>query len=78
MKSLRPILFLLLLVAAPRIASALTIVYPVEAIAAVVSRVKHVHIRDCKGRQQSPGAPELHQLITNWQPHASSQHSPVV
>lgn len=32
---------------------------PVEAIAAVVSRVKHVHIRDCKGRQQSPGKPEL-------------------
>jgi sugar phosphate isomerase/epimerase len=32
---------------------------PVEAIAAVVSRVKHVHIRDCKGRQQSPGKPEM-------------------
>ena len=32
---------------------------PVEAIAAVVSRVKHVHIRDCKGRQQNPGAPEM-------------------
>jgi sugar phosphate isomerase/epimerase len=32
---------------------------PVEAIAAVVARVKHVHIRDCKGRQQSPGAPEM-------------------
>jgi sugar phosphate isomerase/epimerase len=32
---------------------------PVEAIAAVASRVKHVHIRDCKGRQQSPGTPEL-------------------
>jgi len=31
---------------------------PVEAIAAVISRVKHVHIRDCKGRQQRPGAPE--------------------
>jgi sugar phosphate isomerase/epimerase len=31
---------------------------PVEAIAAVVSRVKHVHIRDCKGRQAGPGAPE--------------------
>jgi sugar phosphate isomerase/epimerase len=31
---------------------------PVEAIAAVVSRVKHVHIRDCKGLQQSPGKPE--------------------
>jgi sugar phosphate isomerase/epimerase len=30
---------------------------PVEAIAAVVSRVKHVHIRDCKGRQQNPGTP---------------------
>lgn len=32
---------------------------PVEAIAAVISRVKHVHIRDCKGKQQGPGAPEL-------------------
>ncbi|NLS77365.1 MAG: sugar phosphate isomerase/epimerase [Chloroflexi bacterium] len=30
---------------------------PVEAIAAVISRVKHVHIRDCKGRQQGPGSP---------------------
>jgi sugar phosphate isomerase/epimerase len=32
---------------------------PVEAIAAVISRVKHVHIRDCKGRQQGPGTPEM-------------------
>lgn len=32
---------------------------PVEAIAAVIKRVKHVHIRDCKGRQQSPGKPEM-------------------
>jgi sugar phosphate isomerase/epimerase len=31
---------------------------PVEAIAAVISRVKHVHIRDCKGMQQEPGAAE--------------------
>ena len=31
---------------------------PVDAIQAVVSRVKHVHIRDCKGRQQGPGKPE--------------------
>lgn len=31
---------------------------PVEAIGAVISRVKHVHIRDCKGRQQGPGKPE--------------------
>lgn len=31
---------------------------PVEAIAAVIDRVKHVHIRDCKGRQAGPGAPE--------------------
>lgn len=31
---------------------------PVEALAAVISRVKHVHIRDCKGRQQNPGKPE--------------------
>jgi len=32
---------------------------PVEAIAAVISRVKHVHIRDCKGRGPSPGAPAM-------------------
>jgi sugar phosphate isomerase/epimerase len=30
---------------------------PVEAIAAVISRVKHIHIRDCKGRQHGPGTP---------------------
>ena len=32
---------------------------PVEALQAVVSRVKHVHIRDCKGTQQNPGKPEM-------------------
>jgi sugar phosphate isomerase/epimerase len=32
---------------------------PVEALAAVVSRIKHVHIRDCQGRQQNPGKPEM-------------------
>jgi sugar phosphate isomerase/epimerase len=32
---------------------------PVEAIASIISRVKHVHIRDCKGRQQGPGKPEM-------------------
>jgi len=32
---------------------------PVEAIEAVISRVKHVHIRDCKGRQHRPGPPEM-------------------
>ncbi|PKO23654.1 MAG: sugar phosphate isomerase/epimerase [Chloroflexi bacterium HGW-Chloroflexi-1] len=32
---------------------------PVEAIAAVIARVKHVHIRDCKGRGPTPGKPEL-------------------
>jgi len=31
---------------------------PVEAIVAVLPRVKHLHIRDCKGRQQGPGKPE--------------------
>jgi len=31
---------------------------PVEAITAVISRVKHIHIRDCKGRQEGPGKPE--------------------
>jgi sugar phosphate isomerase/epimerase len=32
---------------------------PVEAIGAVFHRIRHVHIRDCKGRQQNPGPPEL-------------------
>lgn len=31
---------------------------PAEAIAAVMSRVKHVHIRDCRGMQSGPGKPE--------------------
>ena len=31
---------------------------PVEAIQAVMGRVKHVHVRDCKGRQPGPGKPE--------------------
>jgi len=31
---------------------------PVEALLQVVGRIKHVHIRDCKGRQQNPGKPE--------------------
>jgi sugar phosphate isomerase/epimerase len=31
---------------------------PVEALRAVISRVKHIHIRDCIGRQQNPGTPE--------------------
>ncbi len=31
---------------------------PAEAIVPVISRVRHVHIRDCKGRQASPGRPE--------------------
>ncbi len=31
---------------------------PVDALRKVVHRVKHVHIRDCKGRQQGPGKPE--------------------
>ena len=30
---------------------------PAEALPAVISRVKHVHIRDCKGPGPSPGAP---------------------
>jgi sugar phosphate isomerase/epimerase len=32
---------------------------PVEAIKAVIHRVKHVHIRDCKGRGPTPGKPEM-------------------
>jgi len=31
---------------------------PVDAIQAVLARVKHIHIRDCKGRQPGPGRPE--------------------
>ena len=30
----------------------------VEALGAVISRIKHIHIRDCKGRQEGPGEPE--------------------
>lgn len=30
-----------------------------EALPAVLSRVKHVHIRDCKGREKGPGSIEL-------------------
>ncbi|MDE2994770.1 MAG: sugar phosphate isomerase/epimerase, partial [Chloroflexota bacterium] len=32
---------------------------PVVALGAVVERIKHVHIRDCKGRQHGPGSPPL-------------------
>ena len=32
---------------------------PVEAIVAVVDRIKHIHVRDCKGRERGPGKPEL-------------------
>jgi len=32
---------------------------PKEALAKVVSRVRHVHIRDCAGLGPSPGAPEM-------------------
>jgi sugar phosphate isomerase/epimerase len=32
---------------------------PVEALGAVVSRVKHVHIRDCVAKEAGPGKPEL-------------------
>ncbi len=32
---------------------------PVEAIEKVVDRIKHVHIRDCTGRQRKPGTPEM-------------------
>ncbi len=32
---------------------------PSEALAKVISRVRHVHIRDCKGREQSPGEPRM-------------------
>lgn len=32
---------------------------PVDAVAAVASRVKHIHIRDCKGRGPAPGVPAM-------------------
>jgi sugar phosphate isomerase/epimerase len=32
---------------------------PVEALAAVIGRVRHVHIRDCVARENGPGTPEL-------------------
>lgn len=32
---------------------------PAEALAAVIGRVRHIHIRDCKGREQGPGPIEL-------------------
>jgi sugar phosphate isomerase/epimerase len=32
---------------------------PVAALGAVIKRIKPVHIRDCKGRQQNPGPPEM-------------------
>lgn len=32
---------------------------PEEAIKAVLPRVKHVHIRDCKGRDPAPGPPQM-------------------
>ncbi len=32
---------------------------PADALPAVISRVKHIHIRDCKGAGPSPGTPQL-------------------
>ena len=32
---------------------------PVDAIGAVVNRIRHVHIRDCRGRERGPGKPEM-------------------
>lgn len=32
---------------------------PAEALAAVIGRTRHIHIRDCKGRGPTPGAPPL-------------------
>ena len=31
---------------------------PVEALGGVISRIKHIHIRDCRGRERPPGKPE--------------------
>ena len=30
----------------------------VEALGAIVGRLKHVHVRDCRGRQKGPGSPQ--------------------
>ncbi len=32
---------------------------PVDALPAVISRVRHIHIRDCRGRQRNPGLPPM-------------------
>ena len=32
---------------------------PVDALSAVVSRIRHVHVRDCLGRQTGPGDPPM-------------------
>jgi sugar phosphate isomerase/epimerase len=32
---------------------------PEEALSKVISRVKHIHIRDCKGRNTGPGTPAM-------------------
>ncbi len=32
---------------------------PVAALRRVVGRIRHVHVRDCKGRQRNPGPPPL-------------------
>ena len=36
---------------------------PSEAIAAVMSRVKHVHIRDCKGMQSGPASLKIKRMV---------------
>lgn len=32
---------------------------PVDALSSVVDRIRHVHIRDCKGKAQGPGTPQM-------------------
>ena len=32
---------------------------PVAALRQVIGRIRHVHVRDCKGRQRNPGVPAL-------------------
>jgi len=32
---------------------------PVDALSAVIHRIRHVHIRDCKGRERGPGTPPM-------------------
>ena len=44
---------------------------PADALPRVLPRVRHIHIRDCKGRQQGPGDPPIRRAVA-----ATSTSSP--